>query len=165
MTPRHRQPIKTPRKGQSATSAPKARKRAALRQRPLTWADARVECVAAGWLFTLPVTERTNVMWRRAGKRTILSDKHRGDKATVALVPAFRHVTLLAGDLAVRMVWWRAQRSGDVDSRIKATLDLLQGVAYADDKQIRSLSVERRDDPTQPARIEMFVTPWFGSPL
>jgi Holliday junction resolvase RusA-like endonuclease len=126
------------------------------RPAPLTWADARCEATRDGWHFTLPVPERTNALWRQYAGRTIVSAKHRADKQTA---PRRFGCEPLRGDVAVRMVWVRARRTGDVDSRIKATLDLLNGVAWLDDAQVADLQVLRVDDDTQPARVEVFVWP------
>lgn len=126
------------------------------RPKPLTWADARCEATRDGWHFVLPVPERTNRVWRQVRGRTLVSAKHRQDKATA---PKRFGCDPLIGDVAVRMVWVRARRTGDVDSRIKATLDLLNGVAWHDDAQVAALQVVRVDDDTQPARVEVFVWP------
>jgi Holliday junction resolvase RusA-like endonuclease len=126
------------------------------RPAPLTWADARCEATATGWHFVLPVPERTNAIWRQHAGRTLISAKHRADKQAA---PRRFGCEPLRGDVAVRMVWVRARRSGDVDSRVKATLDLLNNVAWLDDAQITELHVIRLDDDTQPARVEVFVWP------
>ena len=124
--------------------------------RPLTWQDARVEATASGWHFILPSPERVNAIWRHWRGRVVSSEKHRADKAAAPLL--FRHVVPLPGDVAVRCVWVRAKKQGDVDGRIKATLDLLKGIAYHDDAQVAELHIIRVDDGS-PARMEVFVWP------
>ena len=62
----------------------------------------------------------------------------------------------LAGELAVAITWHRSQKSGDVDNRIKGALDLLRGIAYADDASVARVSCERVDDGT-PARLVVDV--------
>ena len=44
----------------------------------------------------------------------------------------------------IRPVWPATGRMGDVDNIAKSILDALSGVAYADDKQVVTLSVHRR---------------------
>jgi len=125
---------------------------------PITWQTARCEATATGWFFTLPTPERTNAIWRQWKGRTLISAKHRADKQSVL---RFRGAPL-AGPVTVSITWVRARRAGDVDSRIKALLDLLSGVAYHDDAQVTVLHVERVDDPGRAAGCYVHVDP---SPL
>ena len=122
----------------------------------ITWANAHAEATATGWHFVLPVPERVNAIWRQWNGRTLSSKRHRQDKA--AAPARFAGIVPLEGDVAVRLVWVRAQRRGDVDGRIKATLDLLKGVAFRDDAQVAELNIIRVDDGS-PARMEVFVWP------
>jgi Holliday junction resolvase RusA-like endonuclease len=107
-----------------------------------------------GWRFTLPVVTSANRLWRVGGGRTYKAKGAATDTKAAALL--FRHVIPLAGDLAVSITWYRAQRSGDVDNRVKGTLDLLRGIAYADDASVARVSCERVDDGT-PARLVVDV--------
>lgn len=132
-------------------------RRPAKRPAPLTWADATVEATPTGWRFTMPVPERVNAVWRQYKGRTIVSAKHRGDKAEAPRV--WRHVTPLAGDVAVSITWYRARKAGDVDGRIKSALDLLRGIAYADDAQVADVRAVRIDSLTEPARLVVVVWP------
>jgi Holliday junction resolvase RusA-like endonuclease len=52
------------------------------------------------------------------------------------------------GELAVSITWFRERRVGDTDNKIKGTLDLLKGIAYADDASVARVSCERVDDVT-----------------
>jgi Holliday junction resolvase RusA-like endonuclease len=97
-----------------------------------------------GWRFTLPVVTSANRLWRVGGGRTYKAKGAATD--TTAAARLFRHVVPLAGELAVTITWYRAQRSGDVDNRIKGALDLLRGIAYADDASVARVSCERVDD-------------------
>ena len=123
---------------------------------PLTWADASVVQTAGGWHFVLPIPERVNAVWRQYKGRTIVSAKHRADKVTAPAI--FRHVVPLAGDVACRLLWVRARKAGDVDGRIKTALDLLRGIAYADDAQVADMQIVRVDDPSEAPRLEVIVT-------
>jgi Holliday junction resolvase RusA-like endonuclease len=63
--------------------------------------------------------------------------------------------TPLKGELWFDATLYRPRKIGDV-YRLKLLLDTLQGVAYDDDKQIRKLTIERRDDKANP-RVEIVV--------
>lgn len=146
-----------------AVFRPKTRgKGSSTRPAPITWQTASCRATLTGWLFTLPVPERTNAIWRRWQGRTLVSAKHRQDKQVAPAV--FGRCDPVACDVAVRITWYRARRSGDVDGRIKAALDLLRGVAYRDDAQVAELFIARVDDPTQPARLEIHVEPLLYPP-
>jgi Holliday junction resolvase RusA-like endonuclease len=148
-TPR---PATIPRK---ATTSSLKRSKAVKRSAPLTWADARVEVTTTGgWRFTLPVVTSANRLWRVGKGRAYKGKNAGGDARAAALL--WRHVVPLAGDLSVAITWHRSQRSGDVDNRIKGTLDLLRGVAYRDDAAVARVSCERVDDGT-PARLVVDV--------
>lgn len=126
----------------------------------ITWQTAICEATRTGWHFQLPTPERTNAIWRQWKGRTLVSAKHRQDKRDVL---RFRG-TPLAGELAMRVLWVRARRAGDIDSRLKAALDLLQGIAYEDDRQIARLVVERADTPSTPAGLYVWVEPLTLTP-
>ena len=128
------------------------------RPSPITWATAHAEATATGWHFVLPTPERTNAIWRQWKGRTIVSKQHRADKAMAP--DRFGRLVPFAQDVAVRLVWVRHRRSGDVDSRVKAALDLLtvMGV-WHDDKQVADLRVIRTDDPDKAPGLYVWVWP------
>ena len=123
---------------------------------PITWATANCHATATGWHFALPVPERTNAIWRQWKGRTLVSAKHRADKQTAP--GRFPKIRPYPGDVAVRLEWVRERRSGDVDGRVKATLDLLTAIGiWSDDAQVQRLEVERIDDPTRAAGMYVWV--------
>lgn len=67
-------------------------------------------------------------------------------------------LTSLAGDVVVTLHLYRPRRAGDLDNRIKVTLDALRGHAYADDDQVVELHAYRHDDKANP-RVEVEVRP------
>jgi Holliday junction resolvase RusA-like endonuclease len=99
-----------------------------------------------GWRFTLPVVTSANRQWRVGKGRAYKAKGAETDTKAAALL--FRHVVPLMGELTVSITWHRSQKSGDVDNRIKGTLDLLRGIAYADDASVARVSCERVDDGT-----------------
>jgi crossover junction endodeoxyribonuclease RusA len=64
----------------------------------------------------------------------------------------------IEGNVAISMKFYRARKSGDLDNRIKVLLDALQGIAYADDKQVTELHAYRFDDAKNP-RVEVEIAP------
>ena len=145
-------PATKPRK--ATTGSPNASK-PAKRPAPLTWADATVSMrPGGGWRFTLPVVTSANRQWRVGKGRAYKAKGAATDTKAAALL--FRHVVPLLGELAVSITWHRSQKSGDVDNRIKGALDLLRGIAYADDASVARVSCERVDDGT-PARLVVDV--------
>jgi crossover junction endodeoxyribonuclease RusA len=125
---------------------------------PITWHTARCEATATGWHFALPTPERTNAIWRQWRGRTIVSARHRHDKATAA--GRFGVASPYTGPVAVRLRWVRQRRTGDIDSRIKAALDLLTHLGvWHDDAQVVDLHVTRHDDPTTPPGLYVWVDP------
>jgi Holliday junction resolvase RusA-like endonuclease len=126
------------------------------RPAPITWSTARCEATATGYHFVLPIPERTNAMWRQWKGRTLSSAKHRADKATAP--GRFGRLEPFRGDVAVRLVWVRQRRAGDVDSRVKAALDLLTVIGvWMDDAQVADLQVLRVDDPDKAPGLYVWV--------
>ena len=146
---------RTATKPRKTTTGSLTRSKAVKRAAPLTWADATVAMLpGGGWRFTLPVVTSANRQWRMGKGRTYKAKGASDDARAAALL--FRHVVPLAGELAVAITWHRSQKSGDVDNRIKGALDLLRGIAYADDASVARVSCERVDDGT-PARLVVDV--------
>ena len=63
-------------------------------------------------------------------------------------------VTLIAGDVRVTMHIWYASRRPDLDESL--ILDLLQGVLYLNDRQVKEKHIYWHLDPAQP-RTEIVV--------
>ena len=142
--------------GKAKRTAPKpVRKARQGRARfPFTWDDASVTATTTGWRFEIPVPGSGNRMWRKGRGRTYKHAEHAAHCQQAAV--RFRHVTPLVGDVAVSIAWYRDRKAGDVDNRTKTTLDILSGIAYADDKQVADLRVRRVDDGS-PARLVVTV--------
>lgn len=86
-----------------------------------------------------------NTYYRRAGNTMYLSAKGRAFKESVAedwkrlAYPPTRERI----GVAITLHAPNKTQDTDIDNRVKATLDALQGLAYADDRQIDRLIVER----------------------
>jgi crossover junction endodeoxyribonuclease RusA len=98
----------------------------------------------------LPEPPSVNKMWRRVGPRTILSKDGRAFKTAVSARAKLARLAPLAGPIALTLHWRRKHKRGDVDNRVKAVLDSLNGFAYHDDSQIVELHVYRVDDRANP---------------
>jgi Holliday junction resolvase RusA-like endonuclease len=135
-----------------------------MRPAPITWQTARCEATAAGWLFVMPIPMSANRVHRRgqsgrgSGRHQYTPAQHRSDKANAAL--RFGTHARLAGDVTVRIGWVRERRAGDTDNRKKTTLDILKGIAYADDKQVADSRVVRFDDNEHAPGVYVWVEPY-----
>lgn len=86
-----------------------------------------------------------NTYWRRAGHRIYLSARGRQFKDATAMQCRIANVTALQGRIAMQIeLSPPTKRKVDIDNRIKAVLDALQGWCYYDDEQIDRLVVIRR---------------------
>lgn len=104
---------------------------------------------------TLPYPPSTNVYWRVFRGRAVLSAEAKKYKATVKVLLA-KH-PILSGPVALTAYVYRPQRSGDLDNRLKVLGDALNGVIWADDKQVVEIHAYRHDDKANP-RVEIEVT-------
>lgn len=115
----------------------------------------------------LPEPPTANTYWRVWKGRAVLSTEGRGYKQNVEArwlrVFGNRRVAFPApAEVSVHLVWARGRKSGDLDNRIKPTLDALKGLAFTDDKQVVAISAERiegKDDP----RIEVRVSAYHAA--
>lgn len=73
----------------------------------------------------------------------------------IARAPEGAEITLAA-------TFYRPQRSGDLDNRLKTLIDALRGHVYPDDSQIVRIVADREDDPENP-RAEVSVS-WLAAP-
>lgn len=89
----------------------------------------------------------SNTYYRRAGHAMYLSPAGREFKRQVALdcLAALGKVAQLTGRLGVQieLVAPNKTRDTDIDNRVKATLDALEGILFVNDSQIDELIVKR----------------------
>lgn len=90
-------------------------------------------------------------MWRG---RMVVSNEARAYKAQVGWIAKERQVKPLAGAVSLTVRVFRPQKRGDLDNTLKVLGDALQGIAYANDKQIRELHAYLGDDSKRP-RVEV----------
>lgn len=110
--------------------------------------------------LTLHVPPSANNWHRTVKGRILVSAEARMYPKSVALSALMQRIQVVPSphDIRVDIVWWRARKSGDVDKRGAILLDALQGVAFDDDKQIRSYSIERDDSEPDNPRVEVTIT-------
>lgn len=119
-------------------------------------AHARIE---QGHSFVFPYPPSVNEIYKpvptRKGTMTLrLSAKGREFKERIGWEAKKQGAQLLTGNLCVTYRLYRPQKSGDLENRLKAMADALQGIAYKDDKQIVEIHAYRFDDKDNP-RIEV----------
>jgi crossover junction endodeoxyribonuclease RusA len=95
----------------------------------------------------LPEPPSANRWWRNFRGRMVLSKEARDYKAMVAAGVA--GVRPIKGRVRIQITWERKRKSGDLDKRVGILLDALQGIAYANDKDIVKLEAERLDLPSR----------------
>lgn len=105
--------------------------------------------------FSLPYPPSANRYWRTdRGGLPHISDEARAYKAKVRkLCLGLRPID---GSVSVEVAVYRPQKSGDLDNRLKVTLDALRGIAFHDDSQVVELHARRHDDKANP-RVEVSI--------
>lgn len=99
-------------------------------------------------IVQLPYPPSTNRMWRNNRGRMVLSDEGKTYKAKAGWLAKAAGAKVVEHDVAVCVTLHpRANKDGsasgvvlDLDNSIKVACDALQGIAYANDKQIKRLS-------------------------
>lgn len=103
--------------------------------------------------LTLPEPPSSNRYWRHAKGRTYVSAEalaYRQEVAAQWLQRPAKMRRKMTGAVRIDIRWYRSQKRGDLDNRIKQVLDALQGLAYDDDKHITEIHAYRLDDAEAP---------------
>lgn len=101
-------------------------------------------------IMVLPVPPSANRYWRNIRGRMVVSVEAQNYKSLVHLACAQLNPIEKGRDVAISFTFYRAQKSGDLDNRIKVILDAMNNVAYEDDKQIVEIHAKRADDKDNP---------------
>lgn len=108
----------------------------------------------------LPTPPSANRYWRtivsKGRAMTFVSTEAKQYKKTVASLANME--TLIYSQIAVTVKFFRAQRSGDLDNRLKCLFDAMQKVVYASDSQIVEIHAFRLEDKFRP-RVEVEIQP------
>ena len=109
--------------------------------------------------LTLPLPPSSNKYWRHVAmpngrSATLISKEARIYKRQVALL--VNSSVLIQSNIAITVRIFRAQRSGDLDNKLKVLFDSLQGVIYANDSQIVEIHAFRYEDKLEP-RVEVEI--------
>jgi crossover junction endodeoxyribonuclease RusA len=109
--------------------------------------------------LTLPYPPSGNRVTRRGARHQYESPESKAYKTNVGLLLKSQRVTKFDKEalLSVTAHIYRASAAGDLDNRLKALLDALNGVLWADDRQIVEIHAYRHDDKANP-RVELLVT-------
>lgn len=107
--------------------------------------------------ITLDFPPSANRYWRIWHNRAVRTKEAEEYKEHARLICLTAGIEPLEGDLSVRLTFYRPAKRGDLDNRIKITLDSLQGLAYNDDNQVAELYAIRHDDKRCP-RVIVEVT-------
>jgi crossover junction endodeoxyribonuclease RusA len=108
------------------------------------------------YTVVLPYPPSANRLWRVRQGFPRLSQEGKQFKHDAAILALAAGVPKFTGPVTMTIVVFRPLRRGDLDNRVKATLDALQGVAYVDDEQVAELHAYRREDKARP-RIEVTI--------
>jgi len=108
-------------------------------------------------VFVLPLPPSANRYWRMVNGHMTVSAEAKAYKTSAGWAAKVAGIDVLDGPVAVTLRVYRAQKSGDLDNRIKVILDSLKGIAWEDDSQVTELHAYRYDDKTNP-RVEVEIT-------
>ena len=113
--------------------------------------------VPAAQSVILPLPPSVNHYYVNTGRGgRALSPGARGYKAAAEMAIYRADLVCYDGPVAVTMHVYRERASGDLDNRVKLTLDSLNGHAWGDDAQVVELHAYRHDDAANP-RVEVEV--------
>lgn len=106
--------------------------------------------------LTLPPPPSANRYWRKWRNSIVKSSEAKNYIETVRKIALAAGVRQTGGLKVLTMRVYRARKAGDLDNKIKILADALQGVCYADDKQIVEIHAYRFDDKKSP-RVEVEI--------
>ncbi len=114
--------------------------------------------VPASQSVILPLPPSVNHYMYSTGRGgRALTPEARNWKAAADIAIMHARLVCYAGPVAVHLHVYRERKVGDLDNRVKLTLDSLNGHAWGDDAQVVELHAYRHDDAANP-RVEVTVT-------
>ena len=111
----------------------------------------------------LPIPPSANRYWRHvtSGGRglTLISSAGRNYQEAVRARCQLYRIRKIHGPVAVKVVWFREKKTGDLDNRLKPLLDALKHVAFGDDGLVRRIEAEMIDGDRRP-RVAVVIAPY-----
>lgn len=108
--------------------------------------------------FVLPYPPSTNHLFTTVRGNRMKSAEARSYAKTVAGIALSAGVRPIVGPVAMTIIVYRPRKTGDLDNSLKAILDGLKGIAWADDEQVKRIVADSEDDKDNP-RAEVTVRP------
>jgi crossover junction endodeoxyribonuclease RusA len=105
----------------------------------------------------LPYPPSANRLWKNARGHMVKSAEAKVYGYQVLAIAQQAGISPMTGAVAVTIDVYRPRKSGDLDNRLKITIDSLNGLAWNDDAQIVEIHARRFDDKHNP-RIEVEVS-------
>ena len=106
----------------------------------------------------LPYPPSVNKYWLRTRKGMRLSDEARAYKMQVANICQHEDIEpIMKGEIRLTLHVYRPRKTGDLDNTFKAIGDSLEGLVYANDRQIAEIHAWRHDDKLNP-RVEIEIS-------
>jgi Holliday junction resolvase RusA-like endonuclease len=112
--------------------------------------------------IVLALPPSANRYWRYGPNGVHVSEEAENYKAGVRWKALHQHMTPMAGNVAVYVNVYRAQKRGDLDNYAKVLCDSLNGAAYHDDSQVAELHMWLHDDKDNP-RVEVEIRSTKGA--
>ena len=85
-----------------------------------------------------------NHIWGRSGNRTFMTKKGKDFKQELGLIAKLSGAKLLLGDVSIKIEQHHKVKGRiDIDNISKGILDALNGICYADDRQIIDLHLTK----------------------
>lgn len=110
------------------------------------------------YTIDLPWPPSANRLWRTTRQGRMYKTQEAADYGMgVGWIVMEHGINPMTGPVCLSLQFYRPMQRGDLDNRIKAVLDALNGVLYKDDKQVVELHAFLADDKHNP-RVE--VTIW-----
>lgn len=106
--------------------------------------------------LTLPLPPSANRYWRYTRGRVLVSREARAYRARCQTAALAQRAKVLSGEVELSGVVYFENRRRDLDGAIKVLLDALEGICYANDRQVWKLSLEKAIDRESP-RVEITI--------
>ena len=114
---------------------------------------------------TLPLCQSANRYWRaivQNGRVRVLLSKagrdYKNDAHWAMVAQGINRQEQIEGPCIVSATVYFPNKRGDLDNRIKPTLDVIQGFCITNDKNVVKIAFARETDKDNP-RVELCVTP------